>query len=114
MTMGIKHSIMLVPFVFDDSEERKLRPVLCLTEPVGQHRHVIVAFISSQIPDDLLSTDIPLLEGENGFRTSGLKRSSVIRLHKLLTVRTLDMKKRLGHLAPELGDEIVTKLHALF
>lgn len=114
MTKGIKYSIMLVPFVFDDSEERKIRPVLCLTEPIGQHRHVVVAFISSKIPDELLSTDVLLLQGENGFQTSGLKKSSIIRLHKLLTVRTFDMKRHLGYLAPEFHDEIGTKVHSLF
>ncbi|MCF8568556.1 type II toxin-antitoxin system PemK/MazF family toxin [Alicyclobacillus tolerans] len=81
---------------------------------MGQHQHVIVAFISSQLPENLLPTDIQLIEGENSFRTSGLKRSSVIRLHKLLTVRTFDMKRRLGYLIPELHDEIVAKVHSLF
>ena len=44
-----KHSIVLVPFPFDDLSSNKGRPAVCLTDPVGPHRHVILAFITSRV-----------------------------------------------------------------
>jgi mRNA interferase MazF len=44
----IRGKVVLVPFPFDDLSSTKVRPAVCLTNPIGPHRHVIVAFISSQ------------------------------------------------------------------
>ncbi len=44
-----KGKIVLVPFPFDDLTSEKVRPALCLTDLIGPHRHVIVAF--HQQPD---------------------------------------------------------------
>jgi mRNA interferase MazF len=57
MTRG---KIVLVPFPFDDLSAGKVRPVLCLTDPIGPYRHVVVAFISSQVPTSVYATDIVL------------------------------------------------------
>jgi mRNA interferase MazF len=51
----IKHSVVLVPFPFDDFSATKVRPALCLTGEIGRFGHVIIAFISSRMPDDLHS-----------------------------------------------------------
>jgi mRNA interferase MazF len=37
----MKHKVVLVPFPFDDLSSTKVRPAVCLTEPVGQHKHVV-------------------------------------------------------------------------
>ena len=50
----IKGKIVLVPFPFDDLVASKVRPAVCLTNRIGHHHHVIVSFISSRIPADLL------------------------------------------------------------
>ena len=36
----IKHSIVLVPFPFDDFSTSKVRPALCLTTEIGQFNHI--------------------------------------------------------------------------
>jgi len=54
----IKDSIVLVPFPFDDFSASKVRPALCLTNEIGKFNHVIIAFISSKIPEDLVESDI--------------------------------------------------------
>lgn len=36
-----KGKIVLVPFPYDDLSTNKLRPALCLTNPVGGRRQVI-------------------------------------------------------------------------
>jgi hypothetical protein len=40
-----KGKVVLVPFPFNDLSAAKVRPAVCLTDPVGPHRHVILAFI---------------------------------------------------------------------
>lgn len=55
-----KHKVVLVPFPFDDLSASKVRPAVCLTDPVGSHRHVVLAFITSQIPIYLLESDFVL------------------------------------------------------
>jgi mRNA interferase MazF len=57
-----------------------------MTKPVGPHRHVILAFISSSEPDPLIDSDVELHQGETDFPQTGLKVSSVLRLHRLMTV----------------------------
>ena len=39
--------IVLVPFPFDGLSSAKVRPALCLTDPIGPHRHVVLAFITA-------------------------------------------------------------------
>jgi hypothetical protein len=50
----------LAVFPFDDLSATTVWHAVCLTEPIGPHRHVILAFITSRIPADLLDTDFVL------------------------------------------------------
>jgi len=54
----IKNTIVLVPFPFDDFSNAKVRPALCLTNEINKFNHVIIAFISSKIPDETIDSDI--------------------------------------------------------
>ena len=56
----IKGKVVLVPFPFDDLSRTKVRPAVCLTDPIGRYRHVIAAFVTSRIPAELLATDLVL------------------------------------------------------
>jgi mRNA interferase MazF len=47
----MKGKIFLVPFPYDDLSTNKLRPVACLTNPIGARRQVILAYITSRIPN---------------------------------------------------------------
>jgi mRNA interferase MazF len=53
----IKGKVVLVPFPFDDLSTAKVRPAVCLTNPIGPYRHVVLAFISSRVPPDLGTTE---------------------------------------------------------
>ena len=57
MTRG---KVVLVAFPFDDLEGEKTRPAVCLTNPIGAHRHIVLAFVTSREPEDPLPTDITL------------------------------------------------------
>ena len=82
----IKNSIVLVPFPFDDFSNSKVRPALCLTNEVGRYNHVIIAFISSKLLNDIVDTDIIVKKGSDEWKGTGLTVDSVIKLHKIVTI----------------------------
>lgn len=110
----IKGRVVLVPFPFDDLSTSKVRPAVCLTDTIGSHLHVILAFISSRIPNDLLETDLILDSNHAEFNTTGLRVSSTIRLHRLMTVTTSLIRRDLGKLSPKMQNELDKKLRLLF
>ncbi|MFQ5823141.1 MAG: type II toxin-antitoxin system PemK/MazF family toxin [bacterium] len=118
MQMGnhsmIKGKIVLVPFPFNDLSSVKLRPAACLTNPISPHRHVVLAFITSQTPDDILESDIVLNSSRDDFNTTGLRVSSTIRLHRLMTVSASIIERELGELSPQMQVEVNKKLRKLF
>jgi len=110
----MRGKVVLVPFPFDDLMAIKVRPAVCLTDPVGPHRHVIMAFISSLTPADLLETDMILNSGQADFAMTGLRMTSTIRLHRLMTVTTALVRRELGQLSPRMQDEVANRLRRLF
>jgi hypothetical protein len=46
LSMTTKDKAVLVAFPFDKFSTSKVRPAVCLTEPIGPYRHVIFAFIA--------------------------------------------------------------------
>ncbi len=109
-----KGKVVLVPFPFDDLSADKVRPAVCLTDPIGPHRHVILAFITSRIPTDLLESDVVLDSGQTDFATTGLRVTSTLRLYRLMTVTTALIRRELGELSPRMQDEVAKKLGKLF
>lgn len=106
--------VVLVPFPFDDLTAQKVRPAICLTNPIGPHHHVVLAFITSKIPNELLETDVVLDSNSADFDITGLHVSSTLRLHRLMTVTTALIKRELGELSPKMRVEVVDKLRKLF
>ena len=84
MTRG---KVVLVPFPFDDLSTVKLRPAVCLTDPIGPHRHVVLAFITSRVPANLLESDVVLDSSRSDFTVTGLRVTSTLRLHRLMIVQ---------------------------
>jgi mRNA interferase MazF len=111
MTRG---KIVLVAFPFDDLTGGKVRPALCLTDPIGPHRHVIVAFISSQVLTTATASDILLDPRRKDFAATGLRVPSMLRLHRLVTLTSAIIRRELGELSADLQREADRKLAALF
>ena len=109
-----KGKVVLVPFPFDDLSTTKTRPALCLTDPIGIHRHVVLAFITSTIPADLIETDFVINSTHADFGMTGLRVSSTLRLHRLMTVTTSLIERELGNISSGLQNEIDEKLRKLF
>lgn len=109
-----KNKIVLIPFPFDTLETTKVRPALCLTDAIGPYHHVILAFISSRIPDDLLDSDLLIDSNEEDFGITGLRVSSALRLHRLMTASTSLIKRELGILSPAMREKVISKLGTIF
>ena len=108
----MKNNIVLVPFPFDDFSTLKVRPALCLTNEIGNYNHIIIAFISSKINDELLESDLIIKLKED--LKSGLQVDSVIKLHKLVTIPKILIKRKLSIIS-DLNIEIIeNKLSQLF
>jgi len=110
----IKNTVVLVPFPFDDFSTTKVRPAICLTNKIGQFGHIVIAFITSQIPDDLEQSDMVLKINDKDFQQTGLKVSSVIRLHRIVTIPGHLIKRELGKITKSQEKELKQKLIRLF
>jgi mRNA interferase MazF len=106
----MKGNIVLVPFPFDDFSGVKLRPAVCLTGQIGKYNHLIVAFISSRLPEEKSASDIIIEPNER----NGLKTVSVLRLHKMATIPASLIKRQLGQLSKQQMEVVNTKLSVLF
>jgi len=105
--------IPLAAFPFGDAPGMKLRPVLLLAPQIASTNEVLVAYISSVIPPTVLPTDLvldPQLE-EHG--QTGLKVTSVLRLHKLATIHVTTVRRRLGRLSTRSMDQGRAKLRLM-
>ena len=104
--------IYIAKFPFGDVAGMKLRPVLLLTGSVGSVPEILVAYISSVIPAELLPSDLVVDPILPEFQNSHLKVISTVRLHKLATIHCSSLARRLGHLEPAHRASIATKLKA--
>lgn len=95
----MKYKIVLVPFPFDDLSATKVRPAVCLTDEIKPHSHVVLAFITSRISASASATDFVIENSDADFATTGLKVSSTIRLHRLMTVTKSIVQRELGELS---------------
>lgn len=110
----MKDKIVLVPFPFSDAAGAKPRPALCLTEPLGVHRQIVVAFITSQPPVEPLPSDVALDAAAPDFAQTGLRVSSTLRLNRLTTINRSLVRRDLGTLPDPLQAEVAERLRTLF
>ena len=110
----MQYRVVLVPFPFDDLSGSKVRPAVCLTDAIGTHRHVVVAFITSAVPSALEPTDVLLDAAGTDFALTGLRVRSVLRLHRMVTVSASIIQRQLGVLTPNLQAQVQQRLRKLF
>lgn len=109
-----KYKVVLVPFPFDDLSSSKVRPAVCLTDPIGPYRHVILAFITSRVPATPLATDIVIDASDSDFSTTGLRVSSTLQVHRLMTATTALIRRELAQFSPRIQAEVDNRLRRLF
>jgi mRNA interferase MazF len=105
--------IYLANFPFGGSPGMKLRPVLLLTGEIGLVPEVLVAYISSVIPVDLLPSDMVIDPTQPEFASTNLKKNSVTRLHKLATIHVSSLVRFLGILDAGQMATVAAKLRLL-
>lgn len=105
--------IYLAQFPFGDVPGMKLRPVLLLTGPVGAIPEVLVAYISSVVPAQLLPTDVLVDPAKPEFSSTRLKTPSALRLHKLATIHCTSVMRYLGAVDSTTQKSVVMKLRDL-
>lgn len=76
-------TIVLIIYPFTDLSSTKLRPGLVLQ---NINNDVIVVFISSVIHADINPQDFVLSEHSSYFKESGLKKGSIIKCGKIMTL----------------------------
>ena len=74
----------------------KLRLVLLPTGSLGLVTEVLVAYISSALPDQRLPSDLILDLVAPEFQSTHLKVTSALRLHKFATIHCSSLTRQLG------------------
>jgi mRNA-degrading endonuclease toxin of MazEF toxin-antitoxin module len=69
-----------------------------------------VAAITSEIPQRLLLTDVPILQWMHSFENTGLKTDSVILIDKIATLEKTFIKGILGEADADLKRRVNTKI----
>ena len=105
--------IYLAQFPFGDIPGMKLRPVLLLSGPLGSIPEVLVAYVSSVMPVQILSSDIVIDPSKPEFRSTHLKTPSTLRLHKLATIHFSSFARYLGVLDSGTQSLVSAKLRDL-
>ncbi len=98
--------VVLARFPFTDLKASKRRPAVVVSQEGGVRDDVIVAFITSVIPDELSDTDFMMHSGLDDFKDSGLTRPSVIKADKIATLNSSVLSGELGHLSKGAMKEI--------
>jgi mRNA interferase MazF len=96
-----RSDVVLTQFPFTDLKGMSLRPALVVSQgSIGQD--VVLAAISSVIRGQLAFTDYTVDTSHPEFARTGLRVTSVIRLHKLAAVEESVIIRRLGSIGPQL------------
>jgi mRNA-degrading endonuclease toxin of MazEF toxin-antitoxin module len=110
-----KGDIVVVKFPFilkEKGEIQKGRPALVVSdEKLGRrYRDIILAAITSHIPENIMETEIILEPAE----ATGLLKKSLLRLDFLMTIPEELISRKIGRLPENLITEVERRLKRLF
>ena len=106
----------IIKFVFpfaDDFDKGKPRPSIVISPSFGKYNQLILAYITTDV-EDILDTDIFIDSSQTYFSHTGLRSSSVIKLHRLVTVTPSQIGEVIGILPDELILKLKKKLMKVF
>jgi mRNA interferase MazF len=104
--------VVLTRFPFTDLTGASLRPALVVS-PGQIGEDVVLVAISSVVRGTRIPTDYIVDTSHPEFPLTGLRVTSVCRLHKLATVERTVIVRRLGHIGPQQQSEIDRLLPAV-
>lgn len=97
--------VVLTRFPFTDLRGTSLRPAVIVSQAqIGED--LILTAISSVVRGTLAPTDCIVETTHPEFSLTGLRVTSVIRIHKLAAVEDSVIVRRLGRLGPQLQAEV--------
>ena len=108
--------IVLVPFPFTDLSRQKARPAVVLSSMEFHQRSgdVILAEISSKVPDQVDEFELVLSQVSPEFAPTGLRVSSVVKAGKLVTLNQSLVYVKLGKLTTGMLQELDKRIaHAV-
>ncbi len=100
-----------MPFPFSDLSAVKVRPAVVLN-PDPRGADLVVAFVSSVVPDPLPVACLPVAPDHPAFGATGLRKASVVRSDKFPTISRARVLRRLGSLDPALLAGLDTRLRS--
>lgn len=103
-------AIALFPFPFSDQVHSKLRPALLLQKVPGEFSDWLVCMISSRLIHAIAGFDEIIREGDEDFSTTGLKRSSLIRVGRLAVIEESMLLGAIGCISSQRLEKIATNL----
>ena len=97
--------VVLTRFPFTDLTGASLRPAVVVSQShIGQD--IVRIAISSVVRGALAFTDYPVEMTHPKFALTGLRVTSVVRMHTLAAVERSVLGRRLGRLGPQLQAEV--------
>lgn len=101
--------VVLVPFPFTNLKQKKVRPAVVISrEQVHkQENDYTLLFISSVIPDVVQPYEVVFEKSDSEFAQSGLKKTSLLKANKIVTLQRNLLRRKLGQLGPEIKGSLV-------
>jgi len=103
-------TVVLAPFPFTDLTTIKRRPAVIVSKINPSKNDLIIAFISSVVSPNLSETDLYLDFNDPDFKNTGLIKTSIIKVDKLMTIEKQLFTGELGCLSDRLLRELDAKL----
>ncbi len=103
-------TIVLTAFPFTDLSTSKRRPALIISQVKSSEPDVIVAFISSVVPDQAADTEYIIDKNHPAFVDSGLIKTSIFKMHKVATLNKAIFSGEMGKISDGLMRELEVKL----
>lgn len=102
--------IVLFKFPQGNLVEGKLRPALLLNKMPGSYKIWLICMISSKLQQKVNAFDEVITEDDDGFKKTGLKTASLIRLGRLAVVDSHILEGAIGRISSKRLVRLKTKL----
>ncbi|MFQ6100164.1 MAG: type II toxin-antitoxin system PemK/MazF family toxin [Anaerolineae bacterium] len=104
--------LLLVSLPFADVVQSKVRPVLLVQNDIANKvsGNLIVAAISSHVPQRLLPVQYKVAAGSSLAQEAGLVRDSVVDCGVIYTIAKSRVRRKIGALPPDAMAEIDSRL----
>lgn len=111
MNKGI---IVLARFPFTDFTSEKRRPTLIISADNENKNDLIIAFISSVVPENPAAADLILPIENHELKETRLRKTSVVRFDKIMTIEKNLISGEIGNLPHRFIHEADKRLKIVF